>query len=144
MPMVLRIQIGKFRFHQYLLRANSPNLVLTKPSHYTVLTWSFSSWSISFDLFHPFKWLCITTLCICMYIIIMFMPSYRMSGLPCSLRASQRWLHALQVHKMSQRVLQWMWGVHQEGKGTFASHFQLPFSVLYSIHIHTAYSMHIM
>ena len=35
-PMVLRIQIAKFKFHQYLLRANLPNLMLAKLSHYTV------------------------------------------------------------------------------------------------------------
>ena len=34
--MVLRIQIIKFKFHQYLLRANLPNLMLAKLSHYTV------------------------------------------------------------------------------------------------------------
>ena len=34
--MALRIQIAKFKFCQYLLRANSPNLMLTKLSCYTV------------------------------------------------------------------------------------------------------------
>ena len=32
--MVLRIQIAKFKFRQYLLRANLPNLMLAKLSHY--------------------------------------------------------------------------------------------------------------
>ena len=35
-PMALRIQIAKIEFHQYLLRANSPNLMLAKFSRYTV------------------------------------------------------------------------------------------------------------
>ena len=30
-PMVLGIQITKFKFHQCLLMANSPNLMLAKP-----------------------------------------------------------------------------------------------------------------
>ena len=34
--MALRIQIAKFKLHQYLLRANSPYLMFTKLSHYTV------------------------------------------------------------------------------------------------------------
>ena len=34
--MALRIQITKLKIRQYLLRANSPNLMLTKFSHYTV------------------------------------------------------------------------------------------------------------
>ena len=34
--MVLRIQIAKFKFHQYLLRANSLNLKLAKLSRYVV------------------------------------------------------------------------------------------------------------
>ena len=34
--MALRIQIAKFKFHQYLQRANLQNLMLTKLSHYTV------------------------------------------------------------------------------------------------------------
>ena len=33
--MALRIQIAKFKIHQYLLRANSPNLMLAKFSRYT-------------------------------------------------------------------------------------------------------------
>ena len=36
--MALRIQIANFKFHQYLQRANLPNLMLTKLSHYTVYT----------------------------------------------------------------------------------------------------------
>ena len=36
-PLVLRIQITKFKLHQYILRANSPNLMLTKLFRYTVL-----------------------------------------------------------------------------------------------------------
>ena len=28
--MALRTQVAKFKFHQYILRANSPNLMLTK------------------------------------------------------------------------------------------------------------------
>ena len=35
--MALRIQIAKFKFRQYLPRANSPNLMLTKLSYYTVI-----------------------------------------------------------------------------------------------------------
>ena len=35
--MALRIQIAKFKFCQYFLRANSPNLMLAKLSHYTVI-----------------------------------------------------------------------------------------------------------
>ena len=34
--MALRFQITKLKFRQYLLRANSPNLMLAKLSHYTV------------------------------------------------------------------------------------------------------------
>ena len=34
--MALRIQIANFNFHQYLLRANSSNLMLAKLSRYTV------------------------------------------------------------------------------------------------------------
>ena len=34
--MALRIQIAKLNIHQYLLRANSPNLMLAKFSRYTV------------------------------------------------------------------------------------------------------------
>ena len=36
LPMALRIQIAKFKLRQYLLRAKSPNLMLTKLSHSTV------------------------------------------------------------------------------------------------------------
>ena len=36
--MALRIQIAKLKIRQYLLRANSPNLKLTKFSRYTVHT----------------------------------------------------------------------------------------------------------
>ena len=36
MPMALRIQIAKLNIHQYLLRANLPNLMLAKFSRYTV------------------------------------------------------------------------------------------------------------
>ena len=36
--MALRIQIAKFELCQYLLRANSPNLMLAKVSRYTVFT----------------------------------------------------------------------------------------------------------
>ena len=35
--MTLRIQIAKFKYHQYLLRANSPNLMLTELSCYAVV-----------------------------------------------------------------------------------------------------------
>ena len=35
MPMALKILITKFKFHQYILRAKSPNLVLAKLSRYT-------------------------------------------------------------------------------------------------------------
>ena len=35
--MVLRFQIAKFKFGQYLLRVNLPNLMLAKLSHYTVV-----------------------------------------------------------------------------------------------------------
>ena len=35
-PMTLSIQIAKFKFHQYQLRAASPNLMLTKITCYTV------------------------------------------------------------------------------------------------------------
>ena len=35
-PMVIRIKIIKFKIHQYLLRANSPNSMLAKSSRYTV------------------------------------------------------------------------------------------------------------
>ena len=35
-PMMLRIQITKYKFCQYLLSANSPNLILAKLSHYMV------------------------------------------------------------------------------------------------------------
>ena len=38
MPMVLRIQIAKFKIRQYLLKANLSNLMLAKYSHYMV--WS--------------------------------------------------------------------------------------------------------
>ena len=34
--MALRIQITKFKFHQHLLEANSPNLMLAKLSRYRV------------------------------------------------------------------------------------------------------------
>ena len=34
--MMLRIQIAKLKARQYLLRANLPNLMLTKISHYTI------------------------------------------------------------------------------------------------------------
>ena len=34
--MMLSIQIAKFKFHQYQLRAVSPNLMLTIITHYTV------------------------------------------------------------------------------------------------------------
>ena len=36
MPMALKILITKFKFRQQLLRANFPNLILTKLSRYTV------------------------------------------------------------------------------------------------------------
>ena len=36
--MALTIQVTKFKIRQYLLRANSPNLMLAKFSHYTVLS----------------------------------------------------------------------------------------------------------
>ena len=35
--MVLRIQITKLKIHQYLLKANSPNLMLAKFSRYTAV-----------------------------------------------------------------------------------------------------------
>ena len=38
-PMALIIQITKLKIRQYLLRANSPNLMLTKFSHYTVCSY---------------------------------------------------------------------------------------------------------
>ena len=38
--MVLRIQIAKFKFCQYQLRANSPNLMLARLSRYTVYTFT--------------------------------------------------------------------------------------------------------
>ena len=41
--MALRIQIAKFKFRQYLLRTNSPNLMLTKLSHYMVVSFSDSA-----------------------------------------------------------------------------------------------------
>ena len=34
--MALRIQIAKFKFRQYQLRVNLPNLMLAKVTHYTV------------------------------------------------------------------------------------------------------------
>ena len=34
--MTLSIQITKFKFHQYQLKAILPNLMLTKLTHYTV------------------------------------------------------------------------------------------------------------
>ena len=34
--MAIRIQIAKFKLRQYLLRTNSPNLMLAKVSRYTV------------------------------------------------------------------------------------------------------------
>ena len=34
--MALRIQITKSKFHHYQLRVNSPNLMLTKVTHYMV------------------------------------------------------------------------------------------------------------
>ena len=34
--MALRVQIAKFKFCQYLLKANSPNLMLANVSRYTV------------------------------------------------------------------------------------------------------------
>ena len=34
--MMLSIQIAKFKFRQYQLRAISPNLMLAKVTHYTV------------------------------------------------------------------------------------------------------------
>ena len=34
--MVLSIQIAKFKFHQYELRAVSPNLMLTNVTRYTI------------------------------------------------------------------------------------------------------------
>ena len=37
--MALRIQIAKFKFRQYLLRTNSPNLMLAKFSRYTVASY---------------------------------------------------------------------------------------------------------
>ena len=36
MPMMLSIQITKFKFHKYQLRAMWPNLMLTKLTRYTV------------------------------------------------------------------------------------------------------------
>ena len=41
--MVLRIQMAKFKPRQYLLRANSPNLMLVKLSRYTVYHAKFES-----------------------------------------------------------------------------------------------------
>ena len=35
-PMTLSVQIAKFKFHQYQLRAILPNLMLAKLTHYTV------------------------------------------------------------------------------------------------------------
>ena len=34
--MTLSIQIAKFKFHRYQMRAISPNLMLTKVTHYTI------------------------------------------------------------------------------------------------------------
>ena len=36
-PMTPSIKIAKFKFHQYVLRAVSPNLLLAKVSRYTVV-----------------------------------------------------------------------------------------------------------
>ena len=37
MPMALSIQISKFKFHQYLLRAVLPNLTHAKVTHYNIM-----------------------------------------------------------------------------------------------------------
>ena len=39
--MELSIQIAKFKFHQYELRAVSPNLMLAKVTRYTVYIWTY-------------------------------------------------------------------------------------------------------
>ena len=36
-PMTLRNQVAKFKFRQYHLRAVSPNLMLTKITHYNII-----------------------------------------------------------------------------------------------------------
>ena len=47
--MALRIQIAKFKNCQYLLRANLPNLMLTKFSHYTVCIVQLSLFRVYFS-----------------------------------------------------------------------------------------------
>ena len=59
-PMALRIQIAKLKIHQYLLRANSPNLMLAKFSLYTSeqmdfnfsvdIPWTAYSWQVFIKL----------------------------------------------------------------------------------------------
>ena len=52
-------------------------------------------------------------------VFCLFEFSYRMSGVPCSLWACQRRLHALQVYQVPQWVLQRLRRVLQAGKGGY-------------------------
>ena len=63
MPMALRIQITKFKFCLYLLRANLPNLMLAKLSHYVVgilkilylLYFTCSLYILTYDEIHGYQ-----------------------------------------------------------------------------------------
>ena len=66
--MALGIQIAKLKIHQYLLRANSPNLMLAKFSLYTSeqmdfnfsvdIPWTACSWQVFIKLIQLSSWIC--------------------------------------------------------------------------------------
>ena len=70
--MALRIQIAKFKFCQYLLRANLPNLMLAKLSCYTVLT--FQGGKLVIICMHAYRYACMCDLSMILKPYILYGP----------------------------------------------------------------------